>query len=66
MQGTGIWVLGGLVGIIGIVGLLLAAHAEEGPIYIVGLIVFGLAIAVDGWLIKRGYDRAAGAGSAQT
>ena len=58
MQGTGIWVLGGLIGLLGIVGLLLAAHAADGPMYIVGLVFFAFAVLFDGWLIKQSYDRA--------
>ena len=59
MQGTGIWVLGGIIAILGIVGLLFASHAEEGPIYTIGLMVFAGAILADLWLVKQSFDRTA-------
>ena len=57
MQGTGIWLLGTLIGLLGLIGLLLAAHAVDGAMYVVGLLFFLFAVSFDGWLIKQSYDR---------
>ena len=59
MQGTGIWAVGGIMAILGIVGLILAAHAEDGPMYLVGLVFFLFTILFDLWLVKQSFDRAA-------
>jgi hypothetical protein len=59
MQGTGIWVMGAIMAILGLVGLLLASHAEDGPMYIVGLIFFLFAVLFDFWLVKQSFDRPA-------
>ena len=59
MQGTGIWAVGGIMAILGIVGLILAAHAEDGAMYLVGLVFFLFTILFDLWLVKQSFDRAA-------
>ncbi|MBI1774015.1 MAG: hypothetical protein HYR63_01580 [Proteobacteria bacterium] len=57
MQGIGIWLLGALIGLLGLLGLFLASKAADEAMYIVGLIFFGYAVAFDGWLIRRSHDR---------
>ncbi|MGE0725072.1 MAG: hypothetical protein AB7O45_11900 [Alphaproteobacteria bacterium] len=58
MTGTGTFTLGGLIAILGIVGLFLAANAHDPQMYVVGLIVAAFAVLFDFWLIKRWFDRA--------
>lgn len=50
------WVLGGLVGFLGLVGLFLASGAGTGGLYFGGLCLFGLSILLIGYLVKRRYD----------
>jgi hypothetical protein len=59
MKGTGIWIVGGMIGVLGIIGLLVAAHAEDTPMYLVGIIFFLFAVLFDAWLVKQSFDRAA-------
>lgn len=42
--GAGSWVLGGLIGFVGLVGLFLASRAVDGTLYWVGLLVFLFAV----------------------
>ena len=56
MQGTGSWILGGIVGLIGIFGLFLAANAVDGGIYYFGLLLFAFAVLFVFSLIRRGFD----------
>jgi hypothetical protein len=51
------WIVGGVVGLAGIVGLFVAA-GSHGPGYYVGLIVAGIAIAYLFHLIKTSFDEA--------
>jgi hypothetical protein len=51
-------VTGVVIGIVGFVGLVLAAHAADQTTYAVGLAVFVLAVAFEFWLIKRWFDYA--------
>jgi hypothetical protein len=44
MQGSGKWVLGALVGLLGLVGLFAASRAHDGEMYLFGLIFFAAAI----------------------
>ncbi len=50
------WVLGVLVGILGLVGLFLASGATTGGLYFGGLGLVGLSILMIGYLVKRHYD----------
>lgn len=52
------WVMGAFVGVLGLVGLVLAAGAHDVPIYGFGLGVFGFAILFVFFLVKRSFDRA--------
>ena len=58
MRGNGRWILGGVVGLGGILGLFLAANAHEVAAYHwIGLGLFILAALYLFLLIKASYDR---------
>ena len=58
MRGTGRWILGGVVGIVGILGLFLAANAHGvAEYYWIGLGLFVLATLYLFLLVKNSYDR---------
>jgi len=50
------------MGLLGLIGLFLAAGAHDQTMYVVGLILFGFGILYNFWLIKRWFDRAEGHG----
>ena len=56
MDGTAKWCAGGLVAILGVIGLFLAAGAADQGIYLFGLAVAGFAVFYVFALIKRGFD----------
>ena len=56
MSGTGRFVLGGIVGGLGLLGLFGAAAAEGGPYHYAGFAVFIAALAYDATLIKAACD----------
>ena len=60
MQGTGNWILGGLIAIFGIVGLFVSSGAgtEQPVAYFGGLAFFIFAMLFILLLIKRGFDHA--------
>jgi hypothetical protein len=60
MQGTGKWIGGGIIGLIGILGLFLSAHAHGGAAYYVGIAVFVAAVLAIGAMIKHQFDLAEG------
>ena len=64
MGNIGGWILGGLIGAVGLVALFMAAHADDGLMYYVGLIVFVFAILFNFGLIHR-YTKHGGEGSEQ-
>lgn len=47
------WVVGAVMGLIGLFGLLLASRGHEGVLYVIGLLLFALAVVVSYWLIIR-------------
>ena len=57
---TGSYVLCGAVGLMGLVGLFVAARAGHGLSYYGGLTFFVFAVLFIFLMIKRGYDRAEG------
>lgn len=52
------YLFGALVTVLALVGVLLAAFAEDSGIYIFGLGMAGFGTLFDFWLIKRHYDAA--------
>jgi len=38
--GVGAWVLGILMGVLGVLGLVAASATHDGPVYVIGLVVF--------------------------
>ena len=56
MQGTGKWIAGGVIGLIGVLGLFLSAHAHDATFYYVGLAVFVLSVPIVGAMVKRHFD----------
>ena len=56
MDGTGRWIAGGVVAILGVIGLFLAAGAADRGIYLFGLALFAFAILYVFALIKQGFD----------
>lgn len=49
----GQWVLGALMGLLSLIGLLLASRAHEGALYVVGLLLFAFGVAFNYWLVAR-------------
>jgi len=56
MEETAKWIAGGLVSLVGIVGLFLAANAVDGGIYIFGLALAGFSIIYVFALIRHAFD----------
>jgi FtsH-binding integral membrane protein len=54
MSSTLNWIIGGVITLLGIVGLFLAAHAVDTGIYLFGLLLFLFAVLFDFGLIRRG------------
>jgi len=57
---TGNYVLSGVVGIMGLVGLFVAARAGHGMTYYGGLTFFAFAVLFVFLMIKRAYDKSEG------
>jgi hypothetical protein len=53
------WVMSVFVGVLGLVGLLMAANARDAAIYGFGLGVFVFAILFVFFIVKRAFDAAA-------
>ncbi len=58
MEALSTIITGALVGLVGLVGLYLAAHAVDATMYPVGLALFAFGVLFDFWLIKRWFDAA--------
>jgi hypothetical protein len=56
MEETGRWIAGGIVSLVGLVGLFLAANAADRGIYIFGLALAGFAVVYVFALIRRAFD----------
>ena len=63
MEGTGKWIAGGLIGLVGVLGLFVSAHAHAGAFYYAGLAVFILAVLIVFAMLKRHFDMTEGAHS---
>ena len=69
MENTGRWIVCGLVGLAGILGLFLAAGAVDGGFYFFGLLLFGFAVVFIFANVKNAFDEAettAATGDGQT
>lgn len=58
MQGTAKWIASGIVGLIGIVGLFLAANAADQGIHVFGLGLAAFAIIYISAQMKQSFDAA--------
>ena len=56
MAGTGKWIVGGVVSLLGLIGLFLAANAKDDGIYLFGLILALFAVLYVFASIKRAFD----------
>lgn len=61
MEGTCKWIGGGIIGLVGILGLFVSAHAHDSTFYGLGLAIFVIAVLVIGAMIKRHFDLTEGA-----
>jgi hypothetical protein len=59
------YLIAALVSVLALLGIVMAAAAEDSGIYIFGLGMAGFGILFDFWLIKRHYDAAEAARVAQ-
>ena len=66
MEGTLKWIACGLIGVVGIFGLFLAANAHDRGIYIFGLGLAAFAIIYVFAQMKQGFDASNGARSARS
>jgi hypothetical protein len=57
MASSGKFIYGALLGVIGLLGLFMAAGAKEGHFYMAGLFIAGFSLIMIFWLIKRAWDR---------
>lgn len=55
------WIAGGIFGLVGILGLFVAANAHGTAVYALGLIIFIVAVLIIGGMIKRHFDMQGGA-----
>ena len=57
MANTGKWVVGGVVSLLGVIGLFLAANAKDNGIYLFGFAIAAFAIFYVFAAIKHSYDQ---------
>ena len=57
MASSGKYIYGALLGVIGLLGLFMAAGAKEAQIYMAGLFLAGFSLVMIFWLIKRTWDQ---------
>jgi len=58
MNNIGRWVTNGIIGVIGLIGLFVASRAADSTFYVIGLIVFAIAVAAIFYSIRRAFDEA--------
>jgi hypothetical protein len=56
MAGTGKWIVGGILSLLGLIGLFLAANAKDDGIYLFGLALAAFAVLYVFGAIKKGFD----------
>ena len=56
MANTGKWIVGGIVSLLGVIGLFLAANAKDNGIYLFGFAIAAFAILYVFAAIKQSYD----------
>lgn len=61
MEGSGKWIAGGAIGLVGILGLFLSAQAHDATFYWLGIGIFLVAMAVIFFMVKRQFDLSEGA-----
>lgn len=61
MEGTGKWIAGGAIGLVGVLALFVSAHAHGGGLYYAGIAVFILAVVIIFAMLKRHFDMTLGA-----
>lgn len=49
----GQWVFGALMALLSLAGLVVASRAQDGTLYVAGLLVFALGIGLNYWLIAK-------------
>jgi hypothetical protein len=63
MRDIGNWLIGTLMGLIGLLGLIAASGARDSGFYLFGLLLFGFSVLFIFNLIRRAYDERAGSAS---
>lgn len=58
MEDTGRWIICGLVGLAGVLGLFLASSAVDGGFYLFGLLLFAFAVLFIFANVKNAFDEA--------
>jgi len=58
VEDTGRWIICGLVGLVGVLGLFLASGAVDGGFYFFGLLLFAFAILFIFANVKNAFDEA--------
>jgi hypothetical protein len=57
VEGTGNWIFGGVVAVLGLIGLFVAAHAHGEVFYWAGIALFVFSALLVMATIKTGFDR---------
>lgn len=57
MVDTGKWIVGGILSLLGVIGLFLAANAKDDGIYVFGFAIAAFAVFYVFAAIKQSYDR---------
>ncbi|MCG8358385.1 MAG: hypothetical protein MI920_22700 [Kiloniellales bacterium] len=58
MSGIGAWILGVVMGLLALIGLVMASQAHDAVFYWTGLLVFVFGVSFIFVLIGRSFDRA--------
>ena len=66
MKGTGPWIWGGLLGLIGLLSLYISSHADSDFFYYGGLIAFGTCTGAIFYLIDKAFVKHAADSNKET